>query len=129
MSGLRPRSEEARRRLDCKVCGNWPDEEGMLQHGKGCYMLEEDGGGEEYVGAAMDAEAISKELPGIWCPPACEGPATCRLSFPGQIGTYQCFCRTLWNWTLTLVPDTRYYSFDVWHGPVGHLLTMIPSPL
>lgn len=35
---------------ECKVCGATPDEEGRVQHGKGCYMLNEDGGGEEHVG-------------------------------------------------------------------------------
>lgn len=42
-------SEDYRRRFACKVCGNWPDEEGVLEHGKGCYMLEEDGGGSELI--------------------------------------------------------------------------------
>jgi len=39
-------------RHECKVCGNTPNEEGILQHGKGCYVVSEDGGGEEYFDAA-----------------------------------------------------------------------------
>lgn len=39
-----------RTRYECKVCGNQPDEQGILRHGKGCYVLSDDGGGEEYVG-------------------------------------------------------------------------------
>jgi hypothetical protein len=42
-----PRSERAR--YACKVCGNIPDEEGMISHGKGCYTQSADGGGESYV--------------------------------------------------------------------------------
>jgi hypothetical protein len=34
----------------CKVCYATPDAEGWVRHGKGCYQLSEDGGGEEYVG-------------------------------------------------------------------------------
>lgn len=34
----------------CKICGNTPDEDGMLEHGRGCYKLNSDGGGTEYVG-------------------------------------------------------------------------------
>ena len=32
----------------CKVCGNWPDENGVIEHGRGCYVVSEDGGGESY---------------------------------------------------------------------------------
>jgi len=34
--------------LACKVCGNAPDDSGCLEHGRGCYVLHEDGGGSEY---------------------------------------------------------------------------------
>lgn len=34
---------------ECKVCGNEPDEDGVLHHGRGCYVVSEDGGGETYV--------------------------------------------------------------------------------
>jgi hypothetical protein len=33
----------------CKVCGNAPDETGTLEHGRGCYTQDEDGGGSEYI--------------------------------------------------------------------------------
>lgn len=33
----------------CKICGNWPDECGMISHGRGCYTQSEDGGGESFV--------------------------------------------------------------------------------
>lgn len=33
----------------CKVCQNTPDADGILSHGKGCYMVSEDGGGDEYI--------------------------------------------------------------------------------
>lgn len=30
---------------ECKVCGNVPDEDGTINHGRGCYTQSEDGGG------------------------------------------------------------------------------------
>lgn len=30
---------------ECDVCGNTPDEDGLINHGRGCYVEEEDGGG------------------------------------------------------------------------------------
>lgn len=33
----------------CKVCGNVPDEEGCIEHGRGCYTQSADGGGTSYV--------------------------------------------------------------------------------
>ena len=30
----------------CKVCGNTPDESGTIEHGRGCYVVSEDGGGQ-----------------------------------------------------------------------------------
>jgi hypothetical protein len=35
-------------RHECKVCQAVPDKDGELRHGKGCYVLSEDGGGEEW---------------------------------------------------------------------------------
>lgn len=29
----------------CKICGNTPDEIGMIEHGRGCFAVSEDGGG------------------------------------------------------------------------------------
>jgi hypothetical protein len=38
--------------FSCDSCGNIPDEEGWLQHGRGCYTQSEDGGGYEYISRA-----------------------------------------------------------------------------
>ena len=40
---------EQRQAYACKVCGNVPDEDGMIEHGRGCYVVSEDGGGESWV--------------------------------------------------------------------------------
>jgi hypothetical protein len=40
---------EVRQNYACKVCSNYPDEEGVLDHGRGCYMIDENGGGSEYI--------------------------------------------------------------------------------
>lgn len=40
---------EARREHACDVCGNWPDEYGVIEHGRGCFVVDEDGGGTSYV--------------------------------------------------------------------------------
>lgn len=62
----------------CEVCGNWPDEEGLLEHGRGCYKVNDDGGGCEYIEEAdrsrhtdhlAGGEASGCELPtgpGLW---------------------------------------------------------------
>jgi hypothetical protein len=42
-------SYECREQYACKVCQNIPDEAGTLCHGKGCYVLDSDGGGEGFV--------------------------------------------------------------------------------
>ena len=36
---------EQREKHACDVCGNVPDEEGFIQHGRGCHVVNEDGGG------------------------------------------------------------------------------------
>ena len=33
----------------CKVCYATPDAEGVIHHGKGCYQVSDEGGGESYV--------------------------------------------------------------------------------
>ena len=38
-------SYEEREDYACDVCGNVPDEDGCIEHGKGCYTQSEDGGG------------------------------------------------------------------------------------
>jgi len=40
------------RNYSCKVCGNKPDYEGVLEHGRGCYVMQSEGGGSEYIVAA-----------------------------------------------------------------------------
>jgi len=40
----------------CDVCGNEPDAEGWLHHGKGCYVVNEDGGGSTSVPRPSPAE-------------------------------------------------------------------------
>jgi hypothetical protein len=40
------------RNYSCKVCGNKPDYEGVLEHGRGCYVMQSEGGGSEYIAAA-----------------------------------------------------------------------------
>jgi hypothetical protein len=42
-------AQEAASKYECSVCGGRPDSEGCLTHGKGCYVLSADGGGEEYI--------------------------------------------------------------------------------
>lgn len=39
----------SRDHLACKVCGNTPDETGEIEHGRGCYVASEDGGGSSFV--------------------------------------------------------------------------------
>lgn len=34
---------------ECKVCGNLADANGEIRHGKGCYVVSEDGGGSSFV--------------------------------------------------------------------------------
>ena len=36
---------EQREKYACDVCGNVPDEDGCIEHGRGCYVVNEDGGG------------------------------------------------------------------------------------
>lgn len=47
---------EEREKYECDVCGNVPDEWGVIEHGKGCLTQSEDGGGISYV------EFDSKEI-------------------------------------------------------------------
>ena len=46
---VEPLSYEERRDYACEVCGNAPDEQGCIEHGKGCYTQSEDGGGDSWV--------------------------------------------------------------------------------
>lgn len=38
-----------REKYACDVCGNVPDDDGMIEHGRGCYTQNEDGGGTSFV--------------------------------------------------------------------------------
>lgn len=40
---------EERFKYRCDVCGNVPDSDGKIEHGKGCYTQSEDGGGDSWV--------------------------------------------------------------------------------
>lgn len=40
---------EEREKYSCDVCGNVPDDDGMIEHGRGCYVVNEDGGGITHV--------------------------------------------------------------------------------
>ncbi len=42
-----------RQQFACDVCGNWPNEEGELEHGDGCYTQDENGGGSEWIEEAV----------------------------------------------------------------------------
>ncbi len=44
-------------RSKCKVCGNTADDEGYVEHGRGCYVLDSDGGGTE---VADDCETCKR---------------------------------------------------------------------
>ena len=44
-----PLSYDERKPYGCKVCGTVPDEDGCIEHGKGCYTQSEDGGGWSFV--------------------------------------------------------------------------------
>ena len=37
--------EHEHERESCEICGNTPDEIGMIEHGRGCFAVSEDGGG------------------------------------------------------------------------------------
>lgn len=43
---------------ECVVCGNTPDEDGELRHGRGCYKIDEDGGGSEWFDVRPDWTAL-----------------------------------------------------------------------
>ena len=58
MSDEVPQTYEQRAVYACKVCGNVPDEEGVLHHGRGCYTQSEDGGGDEWI---EEAAPVAKD--------------------------------------------------------------------
>lgn len=50
---------EERAKYACKVCGNVPDESGVIEHGRGCYVVDEDGGGTTFV--EFDEEEVNQK--------------------------------------------------------------------
>lgn len=48
----------------CDVCGKVPDEDGMIEHGRGCYTVSSDGGGQSFVDMPRPqmAEACAVEV-------------------------------------------------------------------
>lgn len=45
---------------ECKVCSARPDEDGRIEHGRGCYRLFEDGGGFEYAEETMEYKTLQE---------------------------------------------------------------------
>ena len=57
----------------CKVCGNEPNEDGEVNHGRGCYQLSSDGGGTEYPDLDPCSRCEGTGLvPAVECP-ECSG--------------------------------------------------------
>lgn len=56
-----PLTYEERQSYACKVCGNSPDEDGWIEHGKGCYTQGEDGGGTSRV--ELPAQTVPRPCP------------------------------------------------------------------
>lgn len=54
----------------CEVCGNTPDDEGVIEHGRGCFVVSENGGGvtmpdvnwAEYCQAVKEIETLRGEV-------------------------------------------------------------------
>lgn len=42
-------SYDERKKYACDVCGNVPDQDGLIEHGRGCYTQSENGGGTSLV--------------------------------------------------------------------------------
>jgi hypothetical protein len=50
------------RDFSCKVCGNKPNSDGELEHGKGCYTQDENGGGSEFISDAVTAPQPAQDV-------------------------------------------------------------------
>lgn len=46
----------------CKVCGNVPDKNGTIEHGRGCYVVSEDGGGISSVNLPSAEDHLAGEV-------------------------------------------------------------------
>src|SRR5271170_853984 len=53
-----PLTYEQRQAYACKICQNVPDECGWLGHGRGCYVVSADGGGDTFVEFAEEDEPM-----------------------------------------------------------------------
>ena len=53
------------RDFSCNVCGNKPDADGLLEHGKGCYTQDENGGGVEFIADAVIHSQPKREWVGL----------------------------------------------------------------
>lgn len=51
---------EERSAFACDICGNVPDDTGDLEHGRGCYVLSEDGGGSTFVPEIAQAAMLAR---------------------------------------------------------------------
>lgn len=51
---------------ECDVCGATPDDEGSLNHGRGCYVLDADGGGSEAADENPDWPALRRRERELW---------------------------------------------------------------
>jgi hypothetical protein len=49
----------------CSVCGNIPDADGIIEHGRGCYVVSEDGGGYSYVELPIEQPNVEKLIEDI----------------------------------------------------------------
>lgn len=54
---------EARKGYACDVCGNVPDEDGMIEHGRGCYTQSSEGGGFSFVDLPPDSQGDAVNKP------------------------------------------------------------------
>jgi hypothetical protein len=55
VQSIAPQQPAQERDFSCKVCGNKPNSDGELEHGKGCYTQDENGGGSEFISDAVTA--------------------------------------------------------------------------
>lgn len=99
---------------ECKVCQATPDEDGSINHGKGCYTQSEDGGGSEAADTNPErdelerrADALSATHGDSWIP-------------AGLVG------RAMWRWERGFVNSVRTLDGSDWLLHAAELLTMHP---
>jgi hypothetical protein len=84
----------------CEVCGNTADEYGRIEHGRGCYVVEEDGGGYSHV-PLEDLGTAARET----CPPliaaytailtALESSDSDRQKLAARVAELEALCQTI----------------------------------